>query len=105
MTPLEPANGSSADPARCRSFPGAGPTRVVWKTADRHSRPVLELYGHGEQWWRAFCYRFRIAGYDGWPSIEHEDVMLSRRERLTKSEAFLKSLAPSEASDYASQEF
>ena len=31
--------------------------------------------------------------------------MLSRRERLTKSEAFLKSLAPSEASDYASQEF
>ena len=31
--------------------------------------------------------------------------MLSRRERLTKSEAFLKSLAPSEAADYAPQEF
>jgi len=32
-------------------------------------------YGHGEQWWRAFCYRLRMAGYDGWLSIEHEDVI------------------------------
>jgi sugar phosphate isomerase/epimerase len=62
-------------------------------------------YGHGEQWWRAFCYRLRMAGYDGWLSIEHEDVMLSRREGLTKSVAFLKSVASSEASDYAPQEF
>ena len=62
-------------------------------------------YGHGEQWWRAICYRLRMAGYDGWLSIEHEDVMLSRREGLTKSVAFLKSVAPSEASDYAPQEF
>ena len=62
-------------------------------------------YGHGEQWWHAFCYRLRMAGYDGWLSIEHEDVMLSRREGLTKSVAFLKSVAPSEANDYAPQEF
>ena len=26
-------------------------------------------YGHGEQWWHAFCYRLRMAGYDGWLSI------------------------------------
>ncbi len=61
-------------------------------------------YGHGEEWWRAFCYRLRLAGYDGWLSIEHEDVMLSRREGLAKSVAFLKNVAPSEASDYAPQE-
>jgi sugar phosphate isomerase/epimerase len=41
-------------------------------------------YGHGEQWWRSFCYRLRLSGYDGWLSIEHEDVMLSRVEGLTK---------------------
>jgi sugar phosphate isomerase/epimerase len=46
-----------------------------------------------------------MTGYDGWLSIEHEDVMLSRREGLTKSVAFLKRVAPSEASDYAPQEF
>ena len=40
------------------------------------SRSYVTLgYGHGEQWWRAFCYRLRMAGYDGWLSIEHEDVI------------------------------
>jgi sugar phosphate isomerase/epimerase len=47
----------------------------------------------------------RTAGYDGWLSIEHEDVMLRRREGLTKSATFLKSVAPNEASDYAPQKF
>jgi hypothetical protein len=31
--------------------------------------------GHGEQWWRQFCYRLRVNGYDGWLSIEHEDII------------------------------
>jgi sugar phosphate isomerase/epimerase len=62
-------------------------------------------YGHGEEWWSAFCYRLRMVGYDGWLSIEHEDVMLSRREGLAKSVALLKSVAPCEATDYAPQEF
>jgi sugar phosphate isomerase/epimerase len=61
-------------------------------------------YGHGEAWWRAFCYRLRLAGYDGWLSIEHEDVMLSRMEGLAKSVALLKNVAPAEASDYAPPE-
>jgi len=34
-------------------------------------------FGHGEEWWRQFCYRLRMAGYDGWLSIEHEDVLLN----------------------------
>ena len=42
-------------------------------------------------------------GYDGWLSIEHEDVMLSRIEGLVKSIALLKAVAPSGFSDFAPQ--
>jgi sugar phosphate isomerase/epimerase len=62
-------------------------------------------YGNGESWWRDFCYRLRMVGYDGWLSIEHEDVMLSREEGVRKSVELLKNVAPSEASDYKPQEF
>jgi sugar phosphate isomerase/epimerase len=57
-------------------------------------------YGKDEKWWRDFCYRLRMAGYDGWLSIEHEDVMLSREEGVRKSVALLKACAMEEASDY-----
>ena len=60
-------------------------------------------YGHGEAWWRSFCYRLRLAGYDGWLSIEHEDVLLSRMEGLTKSVVLLKTVAPMEVSDFSPQ--
>jgi sugar phosphate isomerase/epimerase len=40
-------------------------------------------------------------GYDGWLSIEHEDVMLSRIEGVRRSVDLLKAVAPAEASDYA----
>lgn len=58
-------------------------------------------YGHDEAWWRTFCYRLRMAGYDGWLSIEHEDVMLSRIEGVRRSVDLLRAVAPVEASDYA----
>ncbi|MGA8658781.1 MAG: sugar phosphate isomerase/epimerase [Chthoniobacterales bacterium] len=58
-------------------------------------------YGHGEQWWRAFCYRLRLNGYDGWLSIEHEDMLLSRMEGLRKSVEMLKQTSIDESSDYA----
>jgi sugar phosphate isomerase/epimerase len=61
-------------------------------------------YGHDERWWREFCYRLRTAGYDGWLSIEHEDVMLSRMEGVRKSIALLEAVAPSEVSDFAPQD-
>jgi sugar phosphate isomerase/epimerase len=60
-------------------------------------------YGHGESWWRDFCYRLRMVGYDGWLSIEHEDVMLSRLEGVQRSVQLLKSAAPDEASDFKPQ--
>ena len=60
-------------------------------------------YGHDEAWWKSFCYRLRMAGYDGWLSIEHEDVLLSRREGVRRSVALLQAVAPVEASDFTLQ--
>jgi len=60
-------------------------------------------YGHDEAWWREFCYRLRMVGYDGWLSIEHEDVMLSRLEGARRSVELLNAVAPKEASDFAPQ--
>jgi sugar phosphate isomerase/epimerase len=60
-------------------------------------------FGHGEEWWRQFCYRLKMAGYDGWLSIEHEDVMLNSLEGLEKSVALLGSVMPRQKSDYEPQ--
>jgi len=60
-------------------------------------------FGHGEEWWRQFCYRLKMAGYDGWLSIEHEDVLLNGLEGLEKSVALLKGVMPSAPADYAPQ--
>jgi sugar phosphate isomerase/epimerase len=60
-------------------------------------------FGHGETWWRQFCYRLRMAGYDGWLSIEHEDVLLNSLEGLEKSVALLKTVIPIAASDFKLQ--
>ena len=60
-------------------------------------------FGHGAEWWSQFCYRLRMAGYDGWLSIEHEDVMLNRLEGLKKSVSLLKELIPVAESDYRPQ--
>lgn len=58
-------------------------------------------YGHGDKWWREFCYRLRLNGYDGWLSIEHEDIVLSRLEGLRKSVDLLKQALIDEPSDYS----
>jgi len=60
-------------------------------------------FGHGEEWWRQFCYRLRMTGYDGWLSIEHEDVLLNAREGLEKSVALLGGVMPVAPSDYTPQ--
>lgn len=61
-------------------------------------------FGHGEEWWRQYCYRLRMAGYDGWLSIEHEDVLLSSLEGLEKSVALLHGVMPVSQSDYKPQD-
>jgi sugar phosphate isomerase/epimerase len=60
-------------------------------------------FGHGEEWWRQFCYRLRMAGYDGWLSVEHEDVLLNSLEGLEKSIALLKGVTPVAGSDFKPQ--
>ncbi|WP_376706313.1 sugar phosphate isomerase/epimerase (plasmid) [Mesorhizobium sp. ISC25] len=60
-------------------------------------------FGHSEEWWRQFCYRLTMAGYDGWLSIEHEDVLLNSLEGLEKSVALLKGVAPVAPSDFKPQ--
>ena len=61
-------------------------------------------FGHGEEWWRQFCYRLKMAGYDGWMSIEHEDVLLNSLEGLEKSVALLQAVMPVNASDFKLQD-
>ncbi len=61
-------------------------------------------FGHGEQWWRQFCYRLKMAGYDGWLSIEHEDVLLNSLEGLEKSVALLNGVMPSAPADFKVQD-
>lgn len=61
-------------------------------------------YGHPESWWRDFCYRLRLAGYDGWMSIEHEDVNIGRLEGVRRAVELLSRVAPVETADYAVQE-
>lgn len=60
-------------------------------------------FGHGEEWWRQFCYRLKMAGYDGWLSIEHEDVLLNSLEGLEKSVALLQGVMPVAVSDFKPQ--
>ena len=58
-------------------------------------------FGHGKAWWRAFCYRLKMAGYDGWLSIEPEDVLLNSDEGLAKSVALLHGVVLAAIADYA----
>ena len=60
-------------------------------------------FGHDEGGWRDFCYRLRMNGYDGWLSIEHEAVMLSRVEGVRRAVELLRAVAPAAASDYVPQ--
>lgn len=61
-------------------------------------------FGHGEAWWRQFCYRLKMAGYDGWLSIEHEDMLLNSLEGLEKSVTLLQSVMPIAESDFKLQD-
>jgi sugar phosphate isomerase/epimerase len=61
-------------------------------------------FGHGEEWWRQFCYRLKMGGYDGWLSIEHEDVLLNSLEGLEKSVVLLKGVMPGKPADYKPQD-
>jgi sugar phosphate isomerase/epimerase len=58
-------------------------------------------YGQSESVWRDIVSALRVVGYDGVVSIEHEDLLLSRDEGLTRAVQFLSSLLPREPQDGA----
>jgi sugar phosphate isomerase/epimerase len=74
-------------------------------TSNRAWSYITLGYGNDQAFWKDFCYRLRMVGYDGWLSIEHEDVMLSREEGVKKSVELLQAVMPSEITDYKPQEF
>jgi sugar phosphate isomerase/epimerase len=47
-------------------------------------------YGHGEAWWREFCFGLKLAGYDDVLSIEHEDLLLAPEEGVRRSVEMLR---------------
>lgn len=61
-------------------------------------------FGHDETWWRQFCYRLKMGGYDGWLSIEHEDIILNSLEGLERSVELLQRVAPVAPSDFRLQD-
>lgn len=61
-------------------------------------------FGHGADWWSQFCYRLKMAGYDGWLSIEHEDVLLNSYEGLQKSVTLMNGVMPVKESDFKLQD-
>jgi sugar phosphate isomerase/epimerase len=65
---------------------------------------VTPDFGHGEAWWRAFCYHLLMAGYNGWLSIKHEDVLLNAHEGLQKSVDLLQRVMPSQLADFKLQD-
>lgn len=48
-------------------------------------------YGHGEEYWRKIVSALRLVGYNGTISIEHEDVLMSKYEGLSRAVSVLKS--------------
>ena len=67
---------------------------------DRAWNYVTLGYGHGEDFWRAFCLALRRAGYDGVLSIEHEDMALSPMEGMRKSVDLLRRVYIVEQASY-----
>ena len=53
-------------------------------------------FGHGDLEWKKIITAFRLAGYEGALSIEHEDALLSVDEGFNKCVAFLRTVMPSE---------
>jgi sugar phosphate isomerase/epimerase len=67
-----------------------------WKYFDEIAKRAWSFravgYGHGAEFWNEFVLTLRLIGYDGVLSIEHEDLLMSANEGLTKAINFLKGI-------------
>lgn len=77
-----------------RNLPMSGVLDTKLYTEERTRAWIFRTcgYGHGEEWWKEFVSTLRMYGYDSVLSIEHEDTLLSPKEGLEKSVAFLKQI-------------
>ena len=75
-------------------------TRPSQQARERSWNYVTLGYGHGEEFWRAFCLALRRGGYDGALSIEHEDMALSPMEGVRKSVDLLRRVYIVEPASY-----
>ena len=75
-------------------------TRPSVEAARRSWNYVTLGYGHGDDFWRAFCLALRRVGYDGVLSIEHEDMAMSPMEGMRKSVELLKRVYIVEQASY-----
>ena len=93
------AKDTFIDPRNC-ALNGRLETLGHDKVKERAWSYITLGYGQDDIWWKEFCFRLRRAGYDGWLSIEHEDMLLSRMEGLRKSIDLLNGTMIKEKSDY-----
>jgi len=96
------ANGNPlhpTDPAQ-----GEGLKNTIRVAGEMGIKTVCTMSGLPAEWWRQFCYRLKMAGYDGGLSIEREDVLLNSVEGLEKSVALLKGVMPTAAADFKLQD-
>ncbi|MGH6923793.1 MAG: sugar phosphate isomerase/epimerase family protein [Propylenella sp.] len=75
-------------------------TRPSVLASERSWNYVTLGYGHGDDFWRAFCLALRRAIYDGVLSIEHEDMAMSPMEGMRKSVELLRRVIIVEPASY-----
>ena len=92
--PVDPANAAVNGLLDTKSYGEIAQRSWVFRTVG---------YGHDYTCWKDMISTLRMVGYDGWLSIEHEDVLLSRIEGVRRSVQLLQACAPSQAADYAPQ--
>lgn len=71
---------------------GSLDTRPMTEPGVRSWEYVTLGFGHDAFFWRSFLSTLRMMGFDGVLSIEHEDRLMSSREGIEKSVAFLNEL-------------
>jgi sugar phosphate isomerase/epimerase len=86
-TRIEPRNEALA--SRLETVPNDRPHERSWNY-------VTLGYGHDESFWRSFCLALRRVGYDDVLSIEHEDVLLTPLDGVTKSVELLRRVMPTD---------
>jgi sugar phosphate isomerase/epimerase len=65
-------------------------TQTIDKFAVRAWNYVSLGYGHDALWWKTFCSRLRMSGYDGALSLEIEDQLMDQISGTRKSVQLLK---------------